>query len=347
MEYNEEQTLKESDMKKIHFLLIILFAINLKLASQSCLPEGIEFATQTSIDSFKIYHPGCSEIEGDILIGSWTGNYTITNLDSLIVLKSIGGRLDIIRCESLNSLNGLDSLVTVGSYLTMWHNNSLGNLSGLKSLSSIGEGFAIENNEQLSSIEGLSSLTNVGGALGINGNTILTSLKGLNSLTEIDGFISVMTNVNLIDISGIENIDPYSIQDHLAIRHNYSLSNCAIYSVCDYIAAPNGIIVINDNANGCNSQAEVELACEELSVKNKTIEDSILIFPNPANRFLTVSLGSGNPIGEINIFNLQGQKILSLRHLQNTIDVSKLEKGFYIIEIKSEEIEYNERLIIK
>jgi hypothetical protein len=334
-------------MKKLNFLLIILLAIRISLFSQSCLPEGIEFTTQTAIDSFQMNYPDCTEIEGDVFIGYWNGNYTITNLDSLESITSIGGRLDIVRCENLTSLAGLDFISTIGDWLLILENNSLLDFSGLQSITTIGNGLAIESNNSITSITGLEYLTSIGGQLSINNNSNLTNLSGLVSLNEINGSLCLMTNVSLTDISGIENINPNSIQESLAIRHNYSLSNCAIFSVCDYIADPNGIIVINDNANGCNSQAEVEIACEELFVNNKIVKDKFTIFPNPANRILTVSSQSGNPIEEINIYNLQGQKTLSLNPIKNTIDVSNLQKGFYTIEVKYENYKYNKKLIIE
>jgi len=334
-------------MKKTTLLIIITCICQLTIVSQSCLPEGIVFTTQSQIDSFQENFPNCTEIEGDVFFGEAEGNYSITNLDSLIVLKSIGGRLDIIRCENLNNLSGLDSLKTVGSYLTMWQNGSLNNLSGLISLTSIGEGFAIENNEQLISIEGLQSLTTVGGPMGINGNTSLTNLNGLNSLTEIDGFLSLMTNVNLVDISGIKNIDPNSIWEYLAIRHNYLLSDCAIYSICEHIATSNELIVIDDNAEGCNSQAQVEIACQELLVLDNKENNDVIIFPNPAKQTVKISTTIKYQISLITIYNLQGQKMVSQKPFQNKIDVSKLKAGSYIVCIESENNTYFKRLMIE
>ena len=40
-----------------------------------CLPEGITFTTQEQIDNFQINYPGCTEIEGDVIIyDNWSGN---------------------------------------------------------------------------------------------------------------------------------------------------------------------------------------------------------------------------------------------------------------------------------
>lgn len=74
--------------------LFILITINISLFtihgfSQSCLPEGITFNTQEQIDSFQVNYPGCTEIEGGVLIEGTD----IENLDGLEVITSIGGYL--------------------------------------------------------------------------------------------------------------------------------------------------------------------------------------------------------------------------------------------------------------
>jgi hypothetical protein len=48
----------------------------------------------------------------------------------------------------------------------------------------------------------------------------------------------------------------------MQIVDNTTLSECEIISVCLYMANPGGVIQINNNAPGCNNQAEVEEACE-------------------------------------------------------------------------------------
>lgn len=75
-------------------ILTLLFAIQFfpfapHLSAQSCLPDGITFSTQEQIDNFQINYPGCTEIEGGVII---EGD-GITNLDGLNVINSIGAYL--------------------------------------------------------------------------------------------------------------------------------------------------------------------------------------------------------------------------------------------------------------
>lgn len=78
-------------MKKIFVILITLHIslFSIHLTAQPCLPDGITFTTQAVIDNFQTNYPGCTEIEGFVIIN---GN-DITNLSGLSVLTSIGGYL--------------------------------------------------------------------------------------------------------------------------------------------------------------------------------------------------------------------------------------------------------------
>ena len=50
-----------------------------------CLPEGITFTTQAQIDSFAVNYPGCTEIDGDVIIGRSNPTTDISNLNGLNV----------------------------------------------------------------------------------------------------------------------------------------------------------------------------------------------------------------------------------------------------------------------
>lgn len=77
-------------MKAFAFAIVILLLFLCdEVCAQPCLPQGITFSSQEQVDAFKTNFPGCSEIEGDVLV---QGN-DITNLDSLHILKVIGGYL--------------------------------------------------------------------------------------------------------------------------------------------------------------------------------------------------------------------------------------------------------------
>jgi len=128
-------------------------------------------------------------------------------------------------------------------------------------------------------------LTSIGGSLIIGdwwqgGNSALTSLTGLENLTAIGGSLEISRNDALSSLTGLGNIDAGSIEN-LKIRSNDFLSACEVQSVCDYLANPGGTIEIHDNAFGCNSQIEVEEACDGVSVEKLSLVNKFLISPNP------------------------------------------------------------------
>ena len=114
-------------MKRTIILLVVTIAVNLANA-QGCLSEGISFYTQEQIDNFQINYPGCTEIEGDVMIyGS-----EITNLNGLNILTTIWGWFEI-DAISLTSLTGLENLNAIGVGLSI-NSSSLTSLSGLDNL---------------------------------------------------------------------------------------------------------------------------------------------------------------------------------------------------------------------
>ncbi|MBK7174260.1 MAG: hypothetical protein IPH84_13730 [Bacteroidales bacterium] len=219
---------------------------------QGCLPEGIAFSTQTQIDSFQVNYPGCTQIEGSVYI---EGN-SIVNLNGLFPLTSIVGNFHIGQTY-LSNMIGLDNLTFIGGNFIIgpyWYdgNPELTILSGLEGLTSIGGALDIRNNNSLTCLTGIDNLTSIQGGLSISENYSLTSLSALNNLTSTGGEIKISGNSILSSLSGLDNIDAGSIY-HLELTYNDSLTTCNIESVCNYLANPNGTIIIASNSSGCNN----------------------------------------------------------------------------------------------
>ena len=219
-------------MKQHTLILIFTLIIQMSSMSQSCLPEGIIFATQAEIDDFQTNYPGCSIIEGNVKING----EGISNLNGLNVLSGIYGGLWIRSNNLLTGLQGLENLNTIGGYLRIVGNDTLTNLDGLDNLDSIGDYLCILSNANLNSLEALGNLTHVGGEIEIVNNSSLTSLTGL------------------------DNIDQTSLTN-IGIYLNSALSDCEVQSICSYLQNPNGIVSIYNNAGGCDNPAEITNSC--------------------------------------------------------------------------------------
>jgi hypothetical protein len=114
-----------------------------------CLPFGnYVLNSQEEIDEFQFNYPGCTELEGEVLI-YYGGD--ITNLDGLGVVTSISGSLSIFNNDLLSDLGGLNSLNHTGGDLYLCCNANMTSLAGLDNMDpeSLG-GLWIVNNPSLS-----------------------------------------------------------------------------------------------------------------------------------------------------------------------------------------------------
>jgi hypothetical protein len=330
--------------------------------SQSCLPDGIIFSSQMSIDSFQINYPGCTVIEGDVDI---TGN--ITNLNGLSVLTRIEGVLWCTNDDTLLNFNGLNNLESVGGLniagfnrivnmtgfdklstieglFFVSFNDSIINFSGLNSLVHVGSSVSIGANPKLTDLSGFENLESIEGFLSFNHNDSLSDLTSLENLTTINGGISINDNDRLYNLYGLDNISSASITS-IDISENNNLSICNIKSICNYLATSNANIVIQTNSSGCMSQIEVEEACT-VGIPNNIKDFQFVIYPNPACSILFISRINGFKTIDVTIYNLYGHKILQKQNVTDKVDVSSLDKGFYIIELVSNNLKIQEKLTI-
>lgn len=320
-------------MKKLILLLALVANSHSIVFSQECLPQGISFTTQEEIDNFQSDYPGCVVIGGNVYIGTtWPNTTDIINLNGLSEIIAIGGCLSI-QDNLLSDLSGLNNLTSIGGYLYIGYNETLADMSGLENLTSIGEDFFIDYNYSLTSLPGLNNLTTIGGNLAIYQNNALTNITVLYNLTSIGEYLLVGFNNTLTSLSGLENIQTNSIE-FLHIYQNHSLSDCAIQSICNYLASPNCEVEIFSNDPGCNSQAEVESACLT-PVEEKISNEEISLFPNPASAFITFVAPQNHEIEEIIFYNQLGQVVLSVREATNPINISNLSPGIYFAAVRT------------
>lgn len=303
-------------------------------------------------------------IGGSLLLGY--NNASLTSMTGLGNLTSIGGYFFVSTGHNLTDLTGLSNLETIGGGLsspgglpnykglegltsiggTVWiqFEYSLINFEGLENVETIG-GDLVVNICNVSSMAGFDNLNHIGGQLIIGSNEHMVSLSGLNSLTTIGGKLHIFDNPPLESLSGLENIQAGLISQ-LKIWDNVHLSECAVQSICDYLAAPNGTIEIHNNATSCNSQEEVLLACSN-SLKELGIVDEVSIFPNPSMDFLIISTQNGASLDEVVIYNQTGQKVLQSKPVNNTLDISKLKPGMYIVEMVTDQGRVREKLVVE
>jgi len=277
---------------------------------------------------------GLTSINSNLNISNHISLITLTGLEGL---TSIGGKLNITSNDFLISLTGLEGLSFIAD-LYLHDNSDLTSLTGLEGLTSIGGHFSIVSNDALTSLSGLEGLTSIGDGLGIVNNKSLTSITGLGALTSIGGGLWISSNDGMTSLSGMDSIKANSITD-LTIYFNSNLKECEIYSICQYLTAPNGNINIHDNAPGCNSQEDISQSCNAGFGEN-IFATNFEISPNPANEKITISSSSISSNSWLSIFNVNAVKVMEM-HLTDSetqINISALPRGVYFVRLQNEKI---------
>lgn len=83
---------------------------------------------------------------------------------------------------------------------------------------------------------------------------------------------------------------------------------------------------------------------EGLNVDETEI-NNFAISPNPATTHIDLKLPEGTSTKTVSIYNLMGQKVLSIENTKNSIDVSRLSKGLYLLNITSEKLNHTKRFV--
>jgi len=84
-----------------------------------------------------------------------------------------------------------------------------------------------------------------------------------------------------------------------------------------------------------------------LSVNN-VVDYSTNIFPNPAKNNITIE-NSNFVINSVKLYNIAGQLVKSenVNSMKTNLNISDLNKGIYILEIKSKETSIRRKLIVE
>jgi hypothetical protein len=192
----------------------------------------------------------------------------------------------------------------------------------------------------LTSVTFGNSLTSIPNAA-FNDCTSLTSLTIPNSVTSIGAYAfricQALTSITI----------PNSVN---SISDNAFFYCTALTTVNCYIATPlaiNPAVFQNVNQSACvlNVPLGTEAAYQAaavwqnfapingslLSSNSFVIENSLKMYPNPSNGFVTIALDNNLQVEKVNIYNTLGQLVKTEKN--NTINVSSLSKGSYYFEV--------------
>ena len=313
--------MKQNYLKKtnrlLNFFTFLLLSI-LFTSNAQCPTGGFVLSTQAEVNAFAVNYPNCTQIAGNLQIGSTVAASpsNITDLTPLSNITQVIGTLYIQNNGVLQNLNGLNI------------NNVGGNLY-------IGGDYNDKTNLVLQDISALSSITSVGGWLTIQKNLSLTNLNGLQNLATVAHDIYINDNDVLTDISVLQNTSFNAYDGYgLTITGNAVLAVCNLPNFCTYLANPASTYprVISGNLANCLNEAAVLSSCG-LSVSDVN-NNKLSYYPNPVKDILHIK--SDIVFNHITVYTVDGRKVMREQIQNNQINVEKLPQNLYIAKLVTE-----------
>ncbi|MBC8755654.1 T9SS type A sorting domain-containing protein [Kordia sp. YSTF-M3] len=103
--------------------------------------------------------------------------------------------------------------------------------------------------------------------------------------------------------------------------------------------------VVDPNAAAVTAPSSFNLAT--LSIEEENILSQLSLYPNPAKDIVKIELPAGIEDIKIEVFDNAGKQIAMQLSPENTIDVSNIASGLYLITITSDDIKTTKKLIVE
>ena len=268
-----------------------------------CLDTDIILSSQEEVDNFNRNYGTCPTLETLNIQGS-----DITNLDSLYGINEVTNFL-IIHNTGLVELNGVSQITT--SNLSIIENQSLISIPAWDRLTRLNY-LEIGRNENLTNIDGFRNLDFVN-EIEIVDNDNLLNIDGLSNMSEL-GYITLDGNDAITDIDGLENV---LILDGIDLYQNASLASCCI--IYPEVQTDRISYFIEENAPGCNSDADIISACEDKPIVSCEIDKVVLRNQQEVDDFKS-NYGECNSLLSLEI---RGNDITNLRGLSDLVEVKE------------------------
>ena len=280
---------------------IILALVSIGAFVNAQCPTGLTLTTQQEVDDFIVNYPTCTDIPGQLRFeGSGSDIVDIsafaqlesvgllyiedTDIDSISFpnltattseiriqfnnellsisfpkVESIGSNMLIFANNNLTQLGTFDELTYIQGSLYFIGNDGLVNISGFQKLTTITNNYIVNANSQNLIINGFQNLESIGDNFHVRGINSISNTS-FESLTSIGGDFGLLENTNITSLSPqLDNLS--EINGNVDVTHNPLLSNCDLLCSLMHVFPFNKTITIFANNSGCDSQAEVDMAC--------------------------------------------------------------------------------------
>ncbi|WP_370480304.1 T9SS type A sorting domain-containing protein [Tamlana flava] len=84
---------------------------------------------------------------------------------------------------------------------------------------------------------------------------------------------------------------------------------------------------------------------EVLGLDKHVINQTARLYPNPAKDYFNIYLDSGLELKQVNLYNIQGQYIFSIK--SHKVDIQNLQSGMYVMEIETNQGMTTKKLVVK
>jgi hypothetical protein len=267
-------------------------------------------------------------------ISSLTGIEAFINLTSLICYTNPLGSLNVSQNGALTNLDcNSNQLTTI----------DLSNNSALTSLRIMFNSLTTINVSQNSALLYLDVGYNSLSVIDVSNNSSLVFLGCYNNLIEN---INVSTNLNLRNIACYSNNQLNSL--------NIANSNNSNFTGMNAFTCPNLTCIQIDNSftppsNGSwvkDATASYNTNCN-LNTNGFTHDNSFSMYPNPVENELNIQNTLNKSIDKIQIMDITGKVVKNIIRTSETINISELKAGFYMVMIYSENQIYTSKIIKK
>ena len=116
------------------------------------------------------------------------------------------------------------------------------------------------------------------------------------------------------------------------------------------VRAPDGSILVNQNSSGQLPESVTDLiVCQNNTGLNESsLKESVRLYPNPANALVTIQSSQFWLGATIQVIDAMGKDIITVKDWNGeTLDVSNLHSGLYIIELNTSEQSIQKRLVVE
>jgi hypothetical protein len=185
-----------------------------------------------------------------------------------------------------------------------------------------------------------------------SGNTITPQVVTAADITaSIETYESELVQINNASFTTADGTMVFALNTNYNLNDGSDIAFRAMFSEANYIGqiVPPGIanrVVLVAEFNGVAQVASRSLADTTLSVKQNEIS-GLNMYPNPVSNGNLHITSDSNSAKSVEIYDILGKQVLNAKVSNNTVNVSNLKGGAYIVKINEEGKTATRKLIIE